>query len=241
MAENADFIRDFSVIDTCVYHDITEEEFDVFCQKYRFVYMHEGKKINLYHIVYWLYNQFTPGRPFYDDFQNHNGFEIFEKCKTGYSPNCACYAIMLNDILLALKYKSKAVWCLSEDPLDTECHALNHVFDEERDQWIAVDPACNSIICDEEGNPIDLLTLRNTIRSGNWVYPHRNKHMRRSPSYVEEYNTYMKKNSYQFLTHNEQGMSYPLDETAVLIHPLNTIAKYQKSWKSTHNIAYLYS
>lgn len=147
---------------------------------------------------------------------------------------------MLNDILLALKYKSKAVWCLSGDPLDTECHALNHVYDEEKERWMVVDPAGGSIICDKEGTPIDLLALRNTIRSGNYVYPHRNKHIRCSPEYVEEYNAYMKRNSYQFLTHVKQGLSYPLDETAVLIHPLNTVAKHRRGWKSSNNIAYLY-
>lgn len=241
MAGNEDFIREDNGINLCAYHWIPEKVFETFCLKYRFIYMHDRTNINLYHIVYWLYNQFKPGKPIYEDFQDHSGFEIFEKCKGDYSPNCACYAIILNDILLALKYKSKAVWCLSENPSDSECHALNHVYDEKNNRWMVVDSACNSIICNEEGDPIDLMALRNRIRSGGYVYPHRNKHIRRSPYYIEKYNSYMKKNSYQFLTHNEQGMSYPLEETAILIHPLNTTMEYQRKWKSSHNIAYLYN
>lgn len=49
------------------------------------------------------------------------------------------------------------------------------------------------------------------------------------------------KNSYQFLTHNEQGICYPLDKTAILIHRLGYTATHEKEWKRTENIAYLYN
>lgn len=228
-------------IPSCEYRRVSREEYEEFCDKYRLKYAYGDNSVNLYHIVYWLYNQFVPGKPFFEDFQKYNGFEIFEKCKRNFSPNCACYAIMLNDLLLALGFKSKAVWCLPADTKDTECHALNHVFDEDKNEWYVVDPSCGSIICNESGKKVDLMTLRLTIGQGDYVYPHRNKHIRRPDEYIKDYNDYMKKKLYQFLTHNAQGISYPLEETAILIHPIGSKKMHKSIWQSTENIAYLYN
>ena len=195
---------------------------------------------NLYHVLFWLYNQFKGNRKVYKEFQSHNGFEIFKLCKTTYSPNCACFAIMLNDLLISLGYRSKAVWCLSSDPEDNECHALNHVWDDRLNSWIVVDPSSRSIVCDEWGTPIDLLTMRNTIFNGGIVYPHRNKAIRQTENFIIEYNKYMKKNLFQFLTHYEQGLLYPLDENAILIHPIGYEPRQDKEWGHTTDISYIY-
>lgn len=223
------------------YHKISDEQFSSFLQKYNFPIKQTNTiKQSIYHIIFWLYHQFNPILPIFNEFQKYNGFEIFEQCKKSYSPNCACYAIMLNDLLLGFGFKSKAVWCLSDDPNDTECHALNHVFDPESKTWFVADPSSRSVICNENAIPIDLLTLRNSIQNGGIVYPHRNKTIRQSSDFILEYNEYMKKNSFQFLTQIEQGLSYPLEETAVLIHPIGYEENFKRPWKRTTNIRYLY-
>lgn len=223
-----------------VYYSAERKFFDEFCQKYGFKLTLRTDIGNLYHVIFWLYHQFKSYKEFYTDFQNHSGFEIFEKCKERYAPNCACFAIMLNDILIAMGYKSKAVWCLSSDPQDEECHALNHVWLEEINQWIVADPSSRSVICDESGRPIDLLTMRNIIYNGGIVYPHRNKTICQPLGFIRDYNQYMRKNLFQFLTHVEQGLNYPLDDNAILIHPLGYTQKHNKRWKRTTDISYLF-
>lgn len=220
-----------------IYHSIDTFTFNEFCQKNRYLLK---KNENLYLVLFWLYNQFKGYKEFYDQFQKHNGFEIFEICKTSYSPNCACFAIMLNDLLISLGYKSKAVWCLSSDHEDNECHALNHVWVDKLNSWIVMDPSSCSIICNEEGMPIDLLTMRETIYSGRLVYPHRNKTIRQPRSFIIEYNNYMRKNIFQFLTHREQGLSYPLNHEALLIHPIGYTPRQDKKWEQTTDISYIY-
>ncbi len=220
-----------------LYHPLDISEFAEFCKRNRYPVM---ENTNLYHIVFWLYNQFKSYRKVYDEFQTHNGFEIFEICKTSYSPNCACFAIILNDILISLGHRSKAVWCLSSDPKDNECHALNHVWADDFNSWIVVDPSSRSIICNEEGTPIDLLTMRKTIYSGELVYPHRNKTIRQPENFIMEYNNYMRKNLFQFLTHREQGLSYPLDHNAILISPIGYVPRQDKDWVQTTDVSYIY-
>ncbi len=223
-----------------IYRSVGSEAFDQFCQTYKFRLSSKTDLTKLYHVIFWLYHQFKSYKEFYSDFQHHNGFEIFEKCREEYAPNCACFAIMLNDILIAMGYKSKAVWCLSSDPLDDECHALNHVWIEELNRWVVADPSSRSVVCDEFGIPLDLLTMRKRIHRDEAVYPHRNKTIRQSSEFIKEYNRYMKKNSFQFLTHIEQGLYYPLDQNAVLIHPIGYTSTHKKSWKRTTDISYLF-
>jgi len=222
------------------YRSIERRSFEQFCQTYKFRLSSKTDLSTLYHVIFWLYHQFKSYKEFYGNFQNHNGFEIFEKCKEEYSPNCACFSIMLNDILIAMGYKSKAVWCLSSDPLDDECHALNHVWIEELNKWVVADPSSRSVICDELGTPIDLMTMRTRIYNDGIVYPYRNKTICQSAEFIKEYNLYMKKNSFQFLTHIEQGLHYPLDQNAVLIHPIGYLPMHERDWHRTTDISYLF-
>lgn len=233
-------MNDFSRIGlsrNTIYNSLDITDFYGFCTRNHCIFRNNN---NLYHVLYWLYNQFKGDREVYKEFQSHNGFEIFEFCKTSYTPNCACFAIMLNDLLISLGYKSKAVWCLSSNPKDNECHALNHVWNYSTNKWMVVDPASRSIVCDERGTPIDLLTMRDTIFNGGIVYPHRNKTIRQTESFIIEYNKYMKKNLFQFLTHREQGLLYPLDEKAILIHPIGYEPRQDKEWQHTTDISYIY-
>lgn len=203
-----------------IYRSLDQTAFVEFCKRNKYPIKNNT---NIYLIVFWLYHQFKSYKEVYNKYQSHNGFEIFEQCKSSYSPNCACFAIMLNDLLISLGYKSKAVWCLSSDIHDNECHALNHVWIDKINSWVVVDPASQSIICNEEGMPIDLLTMRNIVYNDGVVYPHRNKSIRQSESFINEYNNYMRKNLFQFLTHYEQGLSYPLNHKAILIHPIGYV------------------
>lgn len=224
-----------------IYHSINKEYFEDFCQKYKFNLAQQSvKNVNIYHVIYWLYNQFKSYKPFYTDFQRTNGFEIFEKCKDSFAPNCACFAIMMNDLLISMGFNSKAVWCLSNIAGDNECHALNHVQIPGTNRWVTVDPSSRSIICDEKGTPIDLLMVRNIVLNGEMVYPHRNKTIRQPIEFIKEYNRYMKKNLFQFLTHSEQGLYYPLDNNAILIHPKGKTSNYKKIWQKTTDISYLF-
>lgn len=222
-----------------IYHAVDKDVFAQFCQTYNMRVSPKNDLFTIYHMIFWLYHQFKPYKEFYQQFQRKNGFEIFEKCKTSYMPNCACFAIMLNDLLISMGFQSKAVWCLSADPNDDECHALNHVWLEERKQWVVADPSSRSVICDEDGNPLNLLAMRERIYAGKTVYPHRNRSIRQPDAFIAEYNQYIRKNMYQFLTHPEQGLRYPLDRTAILIQPEGRPAVQRKKWKCTADISCL--
>jgi len=222
-----------------VYHAVEKNIFDQFSRENNFKISLSTDLSTLYHTIFWLYHQFKSYKQFYSAFQTHNGFEIFQKCKESFAPNCACFAIMLNDILISMGYKSKAIWCLSSDPVDEECHALNHVWIDEINQWVVADPSSRSIICDEFGNPLHLLSMREYIYDGKFVYPHRNRSIRQSNAFIEEYNKYMKKNMFQFLTHIEQGLHYPLNKNAVLIHPIGYTALHKNEWERTSDISYI--
>lgn len=223
-----------------IYHAVDKDAFTQFCQKYNMRISPKNDLFTIYHLIFWLYHQFPSyRREVFCRFHSHNGFEIFEKCRKSYMPNCACFAIMLNDLLISMGFQSKAIWCLSADPNDEECHALNHVWLEEQKQWVVADPSSRSVICDEDGKPLNLLTMRERIYAGKTVYPHRNRSIRQSDAFIAEYNQYIRKNMYQFLTHPEQGLHYPLGRTAILIQPEGQPAVQRKKWKCTADISYL--
>lgn len=235
------FIQTGEPLLSCVYKKIDEQFFNSFCAKYHLPNHEKKININIYHLIFWLYNQFNTGKVQFNGFHENNGFEIFEKCNQEYSPNCACFAIMLNDILISLGIKSKVVWCLSQNQMDKECHALNHVFNHNENNWFVADPSCQSVVCNQDGNPIDLLTLRETIMYDGKVYPHRRKNTCHPEQFITQYNLYMKKNLFQFIVHTEQGLSYPPKKNAMLIHPIGYVPNHELANLYTCDVRYIYN
>lgn len=91
---------------------------------------------------------------------DYNGFELLEYCLSGHSLNCTGYSIVLNDLLIALKIRSKCIWCLSPIVGDDECHAINHVYNDIDKKWIIVDSAFGCVPCNKDSQGLSILDLR---------------------------------------------------------------------------------
>jgi hypothetical protein len=70
-----------------------------------------------------------------------NAFNIIEVCRRDKrGVNCRMLATLLNEVYLAMGFKSRMVTCLPADINDADCHVTNLVFSKTLNKWIYMDP-----------------------------------------------------------------------------------------------------
>lgn len=89
---------------------------------------------------------------------------IINEIKNGrYAANCYTYAVVLNDVLCALGYKCKYIFCYPIDFHPIDCHVVNLVYSNEKNKWILLDSANNVFYSDYQGNMLDIEEMRNCL------------------------------------------------------------------------------
>ena len=78
-------------------------------------------------------------------------------------------AITLNDVLLAIGWRSRFVACIGHDPEDPDCHVVTAVFAESLGRWIMLDAAFNCYFTNGEGEILGLQEVRAKIAVGDPV------------------------------------------------------------------------
>ena len=129
-----------------------------------------------------------------------NAYDIYTYCrdnKTGVK--CRMLAITLNEMYLAMGWKSRYVTCLSENADFDDCHVINAVYSQTLNKWIWMDPTFAAYVCDENGNLLSIDEVRQRLiddeplvlnEDANWNH----KNQMNVDYYLK---SYMTKNLYQ--------------------------------------------
>ena len=80
---------------------------------------------------------------------------------TGKGINCRLLAIVLNEIYLAMGFKSRYVTCGSKD--NTEVHVINSVYSTKLNKWLWMDPTANAYWKDENGTLLSIEEVRERL------------------------------------------------------------------------------
>ena len=75
--------------------------------------------------------------------------------------NCRLLAIVLNEIYLAMGFKSRFVTCGPKD--NSDVHVINSVFSTTLNKWLWMDPSFNAYWKDENGNLLSIAEVRERL------------------------------------------------------------------------------
>ena len=81
---------------------------------------------------------------------------------TGKEVNCRHLAFVLNEMYLAMGFKSRYVTCMPKDD-GTDAHVINSVYSTTLKKWLWVDPTFNAYWKDENGNLLSIEEVRERL------------------------------------------------------------------------------
>lgn len=112
--------------------------------------------------------------------------------------NCRGLSIILAEILRAYGIDARHITCMPEEEPFIDCHVVVHAYSEELNQWIMLDPSNRIILIDEEGNYIDLPTLRKSYIDESKITALNLTGKDMQDSELKYYLGYMAKNTFRF-------------------------------------------
>jgi tetratricopeptide (TPR) repeat protein len=96
-----------------------------------------------------------------------DAIDIFNYCQaTGRGVNCKNKAIMMNEIFLAMGFKSRYITCLPKDPKDSSNHVINSVYSKTLKKWLYMDPSFGIYVTDENDNMLSVSEVRERLKNG---------------------------------------------------------------------------
>lgn len=111
---------------------------------------------------------------------------------TGKGINCRHKAMTLNEMYLAMGFKSRYVTCMPRDQKDPDCHVINCVYSETLKKWLWMDASHGIYVMDENNNMLSIEEVRERIK--NNLPLKLNKETVRTKEWYLDY--YMAKNLY---------------------------------------------
>lgn len=87
-----------------------------------------------------------------------------------FKADCATFAAVQTEILLALGYKARWIQCLPIDLRHNESHCISHVFVPSLQKWVIVDAAQDLFYFDRRGIPMNLYEMRNAFIKGEKIF-----------------------------------------------------------------------
>lgn len=111
---------------------------------------------------------------------------------TGKGINCRHKAMTLNEMYLAMGFKSRYVTCMPKDQTDPDCHVINCVYSETLKKWLWMDAAHGIYVMDEHNNLLSIEEVRARLKNNQPMKL--NKETERTKDWYLDY--YMAKNLY---------------------------------------------
>ncbi|MNG80505.1 Transglutaminase-like superfamily protein [compost metagenome] len=84
---------------------------------------------------------------------------------TGKGINCRHKAMTLNEMYLAMGFKSRYVTCMPKDDKDTDCHVINSVYAETLKKWLWMDPSHGTFVMDDNNNLLSIEEVREHLKN----------------------------------------------------------------------------
>lgn len=126
---------------------------------------------------------------------------LVEYCDTSKrGVNCRMLATILNEVYLAMGFKSRHVTCMPKSSIDTDCHVINAVWSKSLKKWVYMDPTNEGYFRDEAGKLMSIAEVREGLRSGRTMKVNPNLNWNGEPYTESSYRQYMAKNLYWLIT-----------------------------------------
>lgn len=106
--------------------------------------------------------------------------------------NCRHKAMALNEMYLAMGFKSRYVTCMPKDQKDPDCHVINCVYSETLKKWLWMDASHGIYVMDENNRMLSIEEVRERLK--NNLPLKLNKETERTKEWYLDY--YMAKNLY---------------------------------------------
>lgn len=160
-----------------------------------------------------------------------NAIAIINYVKQGKSINCRMVSIALNDIFLAMGFKSRVVTCMPIGFDFKDCHVVNIVYSNTLDKWLFFDASLGVYFKDANGVLISLEELRGAIID--------NREMLINEAYYEGklvekdyYLKYMAKNLFRFACYSNSEFNYESNGQSKTLYYLNPLNYFPVSSKT---------
>lgn len=111
---------------------------------------------------------------------------------TGKGINCRHKAMVLNEMYLAMGFKSRYMTCMPEYQDDPDCHVINIVYSETLKKWLWMDPSHGIYVMDENDNLLSISEVRERLITDKPLFL--NEEAKLSKEWYLDY--YMAKNLY---------------------------------------------
>lgn len=111
---------------------------------------------------------------------------------TGKGINCRHKAMTLNEMYLAMGFKSRYVTCMPKDDKDPDCHVINCVYSTTLNKWLWMDASHGIYVMDEHNNMLSIEEVRDRLKNNQPMQL--NKETERTKAWYLDY--YMAKNLY---------------------------------------------
>lgn len=157
-----------------------------------------NKAMNL---LAWMHNTVP-----HEDEYNHpvlNAKNIIETYKEKkIAQGCYPLAITMNELFLAMGYKSRVVICYSSDfEHPNGGHVINIVYIPSLKKWIWMDPQFNAYLKDKEGNFLDIAEVRERVISGKPIFLNGDANYHGDPVDINYYlSEFMLEHLYRFIS-----------------------------------------
>ncbi len=111
---------------------------------------------------------------------------------TGKGINCRHKAMTLNEMYLAMGFKSRYVTCMPKDQSDPDCHVINCVYSETLKKWLWMDASHGIYVMDNNNRMLGIEEVRERLKNNQPLKL--NKETERTKEWYLDY--YMAKNLY---------------------------------------------
>lgn len=161
--------------------------------------------------------------------------------------NCRRVATVLNDIYLAMGYRSRFITCLPhEDYDDGDCHVTNMVFSQTLNKWIYMDPSFSAYVTNDKDELLSPMEFRQAINSNDSIVVRGGLSHNGKPygGGQKNYLKYMTKNLFRFSCPLRSEYGYESDNPERLYLNLNPLSykadviDYSKSKKRGKRVYY---
>ncbi|WP_105617876.1 transglutaminase-like domain-containing protein [Vallitalea okinawensis] len=119
--------------------------------------------------------------------------------------NCWLLSVMMAEFLLAIGFKARFVRCLPFNYKDGDCHVVVHVYIDDLNKWVMVDPSFNGYVLNQNKIPMSLMEFRKAVMNDDLIIVNADLNENGAPLDHDEYKTYMAKNLFQFETYQTTG------------------------------------
>jgi len=129
-----------------------------------------------------------------------NASSLLEKCsKEDQTLNCRGLAIVLNEVYLAMGFKSRYVTCMPKEAEFNDCHVINTVFIESLNKWVWMDPTWDAYVMNEVGELLSIQEVRTYLIEGRRLKVNEHANWNQITFIDPDYylNEYMAKNLYR--------------------------------------------